>query len=305
MDLNDVIYHIPAEGIGDWLEEHFGGVIGYVTELLLELSKGRSASNYISSLYERVNSIFSNVAEKRGISEDSLATIWLRDIKFERNTWDHYCNAGLCGRDAPRGVIFTLILEVLFKYAPKEDVVSLVAYFRSKFTEDPGLHGCLLKLEEILRLKAHRPLNTALISCIDGIWKVQQITEIPRRDDSFVIMVYDESNSKIYKISDSRKFRAAWYLIKLPSGFDVIDVALMDLSDSLNPTFYDIQITRCSNPFVKHYTFDTCPLKSKERLENLFKVILRSFRLKKLESFFPRDHFSDYYFSPVSLLTVF
>ena len=39
-------------------------------------------------------------------------------------------------------------------FYPEVDVFGLVARFHSKFSSDPDLDGCLLELEEILKLKA-------------------------------------------------------------------------------------------------------------------------------------------------------
>ncbi len=41
---------IPPAGIEDWLEERFGGVVGYIAEMFLEMSKGSSVSQYMLSL---------------------------------------------------------------------------------------------------------------------------------------------------------------------------------------------------------------------------------------------------------------
>jgi hypothetical protein len=48
---------LPPAGVDVWLEERFGGVVGYVAELFLEFSKEGSVSQYISSLDERVHNL--------------------------------------------------------------------------------------------------------------------------------------------------------------------------------------------------------------------------------------------------------
>jgi hypothetical protein len=48
--LENGIAGIPPAGIEDWLEERFGGVVGYIAEMFLEMSKGSSISQYMLSL---------------------------------------------------------------------------------------------------------------------------------------------------------------------------------------------------------------------------------------------------------------
>jgi len=105
-------------------------------------------------------------------------------------------------------------------------------------------------------------------------------------------------------------------LILVPSGFDVIDVALVRVSGS--PAIYGIQITRSATPFAKHHTIDTCPPRSKERLATLWSVISDHFKLNDpVEKFYvmlapncerdqfrpPGGHASDYYFAPSKIVT--
>jgi hypothetical protein len=100
-------------------------------------------------------------------------------------------------------------------------------------------------------------------------------------------------------------------MIQVPNSFDVIDVVLVDSSAS--PVIYGIQITRSVKPFSKHYTFDTCTLRSIERLEKLWGVISENFKLgDHAKKFYvmlapncevneykpPSTHLSDYYFAP-------
>ena len=49
---------VPLDGIDDWLEEKFGGIIGYIAELLLEISRGNAVSQYITALSGRMKTIF-------------------------------------------------------------------------------------------------------------------------------------------------------------------------------------------------------------------------------------------------------
>ena len=70
---------------------------------------------------------------------------------------------------------------------------------------------------------------------------------------------------------------SSWCLIQIPSGFDVNDVVLVNLSIPL--MIYGIQLTWSVKPFVEHHTFDTCPPRSKERLEKLWSIVYNHFQL--------------------------
>ncbi len=91
----------------------------------------------------------------------------------------------------------------------------------------------------------------------------------------------------------------------------MIDVVLVNLSSS--PGIYGIQIARSVSPFATHHTFDTCPPRSKERLQKLWIVISNHFGLvDSAEKFYvmlapnckggdirpPSGHSSNFFFSP-------
>ena len=105
---------VPKAGVSFWLEEKFGGVIGYIAEMFLEVAEGKYPSDYLSILSDRVDTVISAAAKKRGISEKALARDWLREISSKDNTWRSFCDAGLCGRGPPRGIIFSFILQRLY-----------------------------------------------------------------------------------------------------------------------------------------------------------------------------------------------
>jgi len=144
INVEDVL-RVPSAGIDDWLEERFGGVIGYAAEMFLEISKGDSVTQYMMELSRRMKTIISNVAERRGCTEDQLSSVWLKEIKSKENQWDCLRNAGLCGSSPPRGIIFTEILKWLCTFCPEEDALRLVTVFRIRFEGDPGLDSCLLE----------------------------------------------------------------------------------------------------------------------------------------------------------------
>ncbi len=101
INLENRIDGVPPAGIDDWLEERFGGVVGYIAEMFLEISKGSLVSQYISSLSERIKEIISNTAERRSISQRQLSEDWLNEIKSNRNHWNCIRDAGLCGGPPP------------------------------------------------------------------------------------------------------------------------------------------------------------------------------------------------------------
>jgi hypothetical protein len=88
---------------------------------------------------------------------------------------------------------------------------------------------------------------------------------------------YREIVSKLIELSKSPGSSASWFLVEVPSGFDVIDVVLVEASNS--PAIYGFQISRSGRPFTKHHTLDTCLPKSKERLSNLWRIICDTFQL--------------------------
>jgi hypothetical protein len=108
--------------------------------------------------------------------------------------------------------------------------------------------------------------------------------------------------------------RSSWNVIEVPRSFDVIDVVLVN-NANVSSVIYGIQITRSPKPFGKHHTFDTCTPQSREKLDNLWRVISKHFNLEKKRvkkfylmlapnckplGFSPRiEHSSNYYFSSV------
>jgi hypothetical protein len=318
IDLEKGIDGVPRAGVDDWLEERFGGVVGYITELLLDISNGYLVSEYMSNLSDRVNSLIVKAAGT-GSSVQTLSQAWLSQLKSPRNNWQFLRDAGLCGRQPPRGVLFTLILEWLCIYAPEENALALVHRFRSMFSGDPGLDGCLLELEEILKLKASESFQASLLTLNGSNWIAEQCLYLPskasHRLSVFQYLEYLERDSVLDEIFVSE--HSSWNLIQVPSGFDVIDVVLVDVSAG-SPAIYGIQITRSKKPFAKHHTFDTCDPASKERLKNLWSLISHHFKLgDNVQTFYvmlapncekvkfkpPAGHESGFYFAPTTVIT--
>jgi hypothetical protein len=316
INLEDTI-GVPAAGIDDWLEERFGGVIGYIAELILEISKGKTVSQYMTILDDRMNKLIQETATKKSISNKQLAEDWLNEIKYRNNNWLSLRNAGLCGSYAPRGVIFALILKLLYTFYPGEDALSLATFFRSKFTGDPGLDGCLLELEEILKLKARRSIEASLLTLIDQEWNIDKPMHLPPSGMPLNALFYSEDHLMLEESPNSSS--SSWYLIHVPSGFPVIDVVLVNTKTG-SSAIYGIQITRSLNPFASHCTYDTCSRSSKEKLEKLWRVISGHFKLDDMVKKFyvmlapkceggqlkpPVGHSSEIYFSPMSVITAY
>jgi len=163
--LKNVFNGITFDGIDDWLEERFRGVIGYIAEMFLDMSKG--VIHHSSCLLcDRMDKIMTNPENRRHILQGEPSKDWLREIKSVYNTWRCLCEAGLCGTSPPHSVIFSLILELLCFYHPEENALSLVSVFCSKFLGDPGLDGCLLEPEEILKLRANTTFEATLLTSV-------------------------------------------------------------------------------------------------------------------------------------------
>jgi hypothetical protein len=309
---------VPSAGIDDWLEDRFGGVVGYTAEMLLEVSKGNSASQYIFELSGRMKTILRNVSDRRKLSEEQLASVWLKEMQSNDNTWDCLRDAGLCGSSPPRGVIFTQILKWLFNFYTQDIEVELklLRLFRASLSVvDPGLDGCLLELEEILKLKASYSMTASLLTLMGQEWKDKKSIDFPPNRSPMTVLMYEESPLRL-KPTPIQSSTSSWTLIEVPTGFDVIDVVLVNnTSDSL--VIYGIQITRSMKPFAKHHTFDTCHPRSIEKLNKLWSVISNYFKVDDtVEKFYvmlapncekdefrpPATHSNDYYFSPSSIL---
>ena len=311
IDLADAV-DVRFEGISDWLEERFGGIMGYIAEMSLEIAKGKSVSQYMSDFNTRIGEIIVNASGK-SITNKELARDWLNEINSEDTNWACLRDAGLCGEEPSRGIVFSFVLKWLFTFSPGEDELSVISHFQSNFSRDPGMEGCLLELEEILKLRDGHSLEASLLKLSDQGWIVEESVYLPPKGTSLNVMMYDEIHSRLDKTPHSG--RSSWCLIEIPSGFDVIDAVLVDLSGS--SAIYGIQITRSVKPFARLHTLDTCPQRSKDRLERLFGVISDHFELidpvKLFVMLAPNcegdefkatgRHTRDYYFAPARIIS--
>jgi hypothetical protein len=78
ISIEDGIDGIPTSGINDWLEERFGGVIGYISEMFLDISNGSYVSQFMSSLSDRITEVMTITADRRHVSQGELSKDWLR-----------------------------------------------------------------------------------------------------------------------------------------------------------------------------------------------------------------------------------
>ena len=178
---------------------------------------------------------------------------------------------------------------------------------------DPGLDGCLLELEEVLKLKRGLQFEAAPLELKDQKWISQRSILLPESPETPIgLLRYQEFESIIKKFSDRE---SEWYLLELGSGFDVLDVVLIDCRPK-SFTVYGIQITRSRDPFKSHHTLETCSVSSKERIEKLWQAIRTSFGVAAPKTVFvmiapkcegdkfkPRSgHEGSYLFSPANIV---
>ena len=256
--------------LGDKLEKLFGGVPGYITELMLELGNGGTLTSYTAKLSTRVYDLILKEAKQRHISDKDLAHGWL--VAMREGEWSGLRNAGLCGSSAPRGAIFTAVLNWLWKFA-EVDELSIVRTFRQRFRTDPGMDGNLLELEEIINLKRGTPLITTLLKLDGTDWvahsTIRLLDQLPCQH-----WVYNEQEQslnlgKIYPADGIPPSK--WHCVEVPAGFCVVDVLLVHATkDELS--CYLVQITRSKDPFVSHDTDETCSKRSKQRISELIQA---------------------------------
>ena len=320
VNLADAIPGIRDEGIPEWLEERFGGIPGYSSEFLLGVKKGESYSKYALELSERVRIVIRNTAKEQNMSPKELSDCWMSEIQDPRYTWESIRDSGLCGSHPPRGVVLTELLKWLFTYSPSElDKLSIVQLMRRMSQGDPGLDGCLLELEEIIKLKTKSTIRVAKISLHKdgaddlGTWVDGDEVELPASEESVSLTRYSDLNGTyFFPVFD---LNCAWILIELPSGFDVADLFLFHVRSS---TLYAVQITRSADPFKKHHTLETCPKCSQDRIMEFSKGLVRDTGVPEdsLSCHFvmvapncapgkfapPAGNQGDFYFSPPTVL---
>ncbi|KAH9119206.1 hypothetical protein AeMF1_007987 [Aphanomyces euteiches] len=130
--------------MGEFLFGLFGGVPGYITELFVALSRENvSLISYMEFLNIRVRGL---VEKELGVNIVENAGLWLKTMKQVTDPWWFAREAGLCGSTPPRGAILRYMLEALFFFAPQDNALETVKYFRSRLQDDP-VRAPLIKLE--------------------------------------------------------------------------------------------------------------------------------------------------------------
>jgi len=173
----------------------------------------------------------------------------------------------------PRGVILTKLLSMLKKRKADLNIRSLVRQLRQR-VKDPGLDGCLLEMEIVWTLKEGAGIAVEVLSRQGGDWERSgHVMTIPPKGKEFNVGVCDNENEIVCA---EAKESASWWVIELPAGFPVIDIVAVDNEKREKPVVYGIQVTRSEDPFLKHYTTDTCPKDIKPRLGGLLEGMRRS-----------------------------
>ena len=69
--------------------------------------------------------------------------------------------------------------EMAVYFFPEQNALSLISYFRAMLSGDPGLDGCLLEIEEILKLRSRNSIGASLLTCVDQGWIVKESIDLP------------------------------------------------------------------------------------------------------------------------------
>jgi hypothetical protein len=315
--------NLAKMNLAEKLDELFGGVPGYTAELVQELCQGATLSSYLLTLSARVRSIIVKASKEGGFSSpEALATNWLIDLRSPENTWACIRDAGLCGSGPPRGVIFSLVLKWLLRHSPKTDELAVLLYFRGKFRIDSGMDGCLLELEEIVKLKRGVPLPAVRLTLSDDkkTWvqkkKEMDDNELPVTQFQPAFWSYD--GQTVSPGSEEVIMSAEWHVVEVSPGFPVLDVLLVRRyqdGETAKLHIYLMQITRSPDPFSKHFTDQTCTEESQKKINALVKAIAHaiskdaqhetSFVMlapnSDVKKMVEMDQMADFYFSPASL----
>ena len=257
------------------LQDLFGGIPGYIAELLFGLKKGKSLSDYAYVLNDRIETIIKNVANGDANMKE-LSRTWITGMRSPTNNWGSLRNAGLCGRNAPPGIIFTTILQNLLLYAQYKNKatedLSVINHFLNHFKNriDSGTAGNLLELQTIAGLK-----NNGHLNCVELVydgkseeWMKSSPQNLPTEKDA-IICTYDEKNGTISTLSNETS-PSSWCIVILPPCFPLVDVLVGCKNE---PHIYLIQITYAEDPFVKHVTCETLSYPaSKRRVDSLVKA---------------------------------
>ncbi|KAF0695175.1 hypothetical protein As57867_013931, partial [Aphanomyces stellatus] len=145
--------------LGETLDGLFGGVPGYTAEFFVTLQRGLPLESFLDTLNQRIVDAFGRPLQTR-TEKKQKAKLWLTSMNDPVNRWHELRNAGLCG----------------CRVVPASNVLSMVKRMRQTFAGDPGLDGCLLKLQIILELKqgGYIPNCVSVLNLEEGVWNAAQ-----------------------------------------------------------------------------------------------------------------------------------
>jgi hypothetical protein len=263
------------EAVGARLHSMFGGIPGYIAELLFGLKKGQLLSNYAFELNDRICAIINKSAKSPGLVKD-LCRLWLVQMRSHKNNWNCLRDAGLCGTHAPPGIIFSVLLDNLLLCAQYEDKaradIDVIDHFLSEFEGmlDFGTAGNLLELKTITELN-----NGGSLKCVKLVrnemaknWEEEKPQQLLPKLPA-IMCSYDEIKGSIFTFANEN-LGSSWYAVMLPPCFPLVDV-LVGCKTPLH--IYLVQITNAEDPFAEHFTYETLSnSKSKSRVDALVKV---------------------------------
>ena len=152
------------------------GLLAYITECLVGFSQGQPLNVYSINLESRILAILKKVATDRSLSLYELCKEWLDQItSLIGDPWIFVRDARLCGRQPPRGIIFSILLNLLFlrshQTSLNDQIVTLLAISFTNWGKlSCGLEGYLLEMIEILKLKNENGLNVVRLSKCGVNW---------------------------------------------------------------------------------------------------------------------------------------
>jgi hypothetical protein len=247
------------------------------------LCQGATLSSYLLTLSTRVGGIIVKASkEGRFSSPEALATNWLINIRSPTNTWSCIRDAGLCGSEAPRGVIFSLVLEWLLEHSPGTDELALIRGFRADFHADSAMDGHLLELEEIVKIKMGVPLPAMHLTLSNNnkTWVQKKEkkgdNKLPVQLFEPTLWMYVERTGAIKAVERTgvvkpKTLDTELHVVQMPPFFPVLDVLLVrrDAKDNTLHFFY-VQVTRSEDPFKEHFTDESGPSRTcLNRIKNL------------------------------------
>jgi hypothetical protein len=96
VDLCKTVGGIHDSGVSEFLEEKFGGVIGYVAEFCFAVKEQKDVMPYLLELNNRINTLLLKAAIEDA-KLPKLSRVWLFEMSSPRYNWLYQRDAGLCG----------------------------------------------------------------------------------------------------------------------------------------------------------------------------------------------------------------